>query len=236
MPTNTKMNPKDLEKVLVTVNNKSIHYSSADYIHIEAGGSDSWREEVMSNSRFVERWLAESDKTILQIIPYIIFMDNNGKIFSYQRRGGGEGRLEGSYSIGIGGHINDEDLKNKAELPDWDMVLKGAAREANEEMYVGTDYALNNLYQVATIYTPNELTSVDSVSNITPTVGEVHIGVVFFLPVSEGTQPKEADKMLDHKYLTKFPNLLKYEKWSQLCIQNINVIKDELRKVGKLNL
>lgn len=228
------MNAKDLEKVLVTANNKSIHYGSGDYIHIEPGGSDSWRDEVMRNSKFVERWLAESDKTIVQIIPYIIFMDQYGKVFSYQRKGGGEDRLEGSYSVGIGGHINDTDLRSHNELPDWDMVIRGAAREANEEMYVGIDYAIENLYQIGTIYTPNEITDADPISTLTPKVGEVHIGVVFFLPISENTQPKEADKMLNSKYLNKFPNILKYEKWSQLCIHNINLIKDELRKLGKL--
>src|SRR5690348_12022135 len=52
---------------------------------------------------------AEQDKRYKQLIPYVLLI-SNGKILRYRRgRGGQETRLHGLYSVGIGGHISEED-------------------------------------------------------------------------------------------------------------------------------
>src|SRR6266404_3759555 len=66
---------------------------------------------VTSSSRLVylNRSEAEHDKRYKQLIPYVLLICN-GKILRYRRgKGGQETRLHGLYSVGIGGHISDED-------------------------------------------------------------------------------------------------------------------------------
>src|SRR5205814_7934876 len=62
-----------------------------------------------SHLLYLNRSDAEFDKRYKQLIPYILLICN-GKILRYRRgRGGQETRLHGLYSVGIGGHISDED-------------------------------------------------------------------------------------------------------------------------------
>src|SRR5205807_1321574 len=52
---------------------------------------------------------AEQDKRYKQLIPYVLVMCD-GKIIRYRRgKGGQETRLHGLFSVGVGGHISDED-------------------------------------------------------------------------------------------------------------------------------
>src|SRR5215212_4151503 len=58
---------------------------------------------------YLNRSEAEQDKRYKQLIPYVLLVCDD-KILRYRRgRGGEETRLHGSYSVGIGGHISDED-------------------------------------------------------------------------------------------------------------------------------
>src|SRR6266487_6285159 len=62
-----------------------------------------------SHILYLNRSAAEQDKRYKQLIPYVLVI-RNGKILRYKRgRGGQETRLHGLYSVGIGGHISDED-------------------------------------------------------------------------------------------------------------------------------
>src|SRR6266699_1925354 len=66
---------------------------------------------VTSSSRLVyrNRSDAEHDQRYKQLIPYVLVIRND-RILRYRRgRGGQETRLHGLYSVGIGGHISDED-------------------------------------------------------------------------------------------------------------------------------
>src|SRR6266536_5444809 len=58
---------------------------------------------------YLNRSDAEQDKRYKQLIPYVLVICND-KILRYRRgRGGQETRLHGLYSVGIGGHISEED-------------------------------------------------------------------------------------------------------------------------------
>src|SRR4029450_3775523 len=58
---------------------------------------------------YLNRSDAEEDKNFKQLIPYVLVICN-GRILRYRRgKGGQETRLHGLYSVGIGGHISDED-------------------------------------------------------------------------------------------------------------------------------
>src|SRR3989454_9314582 len=62
-----------------------------------------------SNTLYLNRSDAEQDKRYKQLIPYVLIICQ-GRILRYRRgRGGQETRLHGLYSVGIGGHISEED-------------------------------------------------------------------------------------------------------------------------------
>src|ERR1035437_2104444 len=62
-----------------------------------------------SHLNYLNRSAAEQDKHYKQLIPYVLLVCND-KILRYRRgKGGGETRLHGFYSVGIGGHISEED-------------------------------------------------------------------------------------------------------------------------------
>src|SRR5579883_775157 len=61
------------------------------------------------NILYLNRSAAEQDRRYKQLIPYVLVLCRD-KILRYQRgKGGQETRLHGLYSVGIGGHISDED-------------------------------------------------------------------------------------------------------------------------------
>ena len=61
------------------------------------------------NLSFLPRSRAEDDPSFKQIIPYAL-ISGQGKVLRYKRgKASGEKRLVAKASIGIGGHMNDQD-------------------------------------------------------------------------------------------------------------------------------
>lgn len=114
---------------------------------------------ISQHQEFNERSTMEEDPTYKQIIPYLVFEHNNRYFLMRRRSTASEQRLKNKYSLGIGGHIRQEDLASKTIL-DW------AQREFHEEVsYNG------NL-------TTTPLGIINDDENA---VGQVHIGFVFLL-------------------------------------------------------
>lgn len=82
-------------------------------------------------AHFVPRYIAEYNPMYRQPIPYIV-LKVNGKYFATRRlSGSGEARLHNLISLGVGGHINPQDIFNGF----GDTVFENALwRELNEEI------------------------------------------------------------------------------------------------------
>src|SRR5437773_7607970 len=96
---------------------------------------DKYLPVVTSSSQLVylNRSEAEQDKRYKQLIPYVLLICN-GKILRYRRgKGGQETRLHGLYSVGIGGHISDQDDSLFAKDIGY---REGMRREIMEEVAV----------------------------------------------------------------------------------------------------
>jgi hypothetical protein len=91
---------------------------------------------AMPNLRYLNRTDAEQDKRYKQLIPYVLILCN-GRILRYRRgKKGQETRLHGFYSVGIGGHISEEDhglFSNDRGYQD------GMRRELMEEVAIGEE-------------------------------------------------------------------------------------------------
>ena len=162
------------------------------------------------NNFFMHRELAEDDPTHKQIIPYAIFRHGD-KFLRYLRgKKSGEQRLASKSSIGIGGHINQDDF-NSSSL-EKDTYLTGIEREINEELIINCDY--NNL--------PIALINDDSND-----VGQVHLGVVHLFDL-ESDQVEAGEANIENLEFLSSDDLLRekdnLESWSQICVDHLDEI------------
>jgi len=163
-----------------------------------------------SNNFFIHRELAEDDPTHKQIIPYAIFKHGD-KFLRYLRgKKSGEQRLASKSSIGIGGHINQDDFDSSSL--EKDTYLTGIEREINEELIINCDY--NNL--------PIALINDDSND-----VGKVHIGVVHLFDL-ENDQVVAGEANIENLEFLTSEELLRdkdnLESWSQICVDHLDEI------------
>lgn len=64
---------------------------------------------VETAGSYVRRDGAEVDRTIKQIIPYLVLRDGERIFLMKRTKAGGDARLHDLYSIGVGGHMNPGD-------------------------------------------------------------------------------------------------------------------------------
>ena len=156
---------------------------------------------------FQPRGRMETDPSFKQLIPYVLleWTDENGSVmlFTYTRGGGsGEARLHAKRSVGIGGHISEEDAAGGG-----DPYTTGMHRELAEEIKLDSGYRET---QEGLIYDPSN------------EVGQVHLGVVhrFILesPHVESNEPDLAEGGFVGVALLK-SQIDQLETWSQLAIQ-----------------
>lgn len=163
-----------------------------------------------ANNFFLPREKAENDPSHKQIIPYSIFRYRDRFLRYVRGKKSGEQRLANKASIGIGGHINQQDAA-KASL-ERDTYMTGVEREIREELVIpGT-------------YTQHLAALINDDSN---PVGQVHLGVVHLFDLATDTvSPGEAN-IQDLAFLTR-EELLderdQLETWSQICIDNLDSI------------
>lgn len=115
------------------------------------------RAVVARDGRYVPRDEAEGDASLKQLIPYVVVRDG-GAVFLMQRTdAGGDARLHGKASVGVGGHLNPVDEGE-------DALLAGLRREWSEELDADWEPGF-------------EL--VGMLNDDSNPVGSVHLGVVF---------------------------------------------------------
>lgn len=152
-----------------------------------------------SHTRYMPREIMEADPSYKQLIPYCIFKHDD-TVFVYTRGGGGgEQRLHGKKSVGIGGHICDQDT-------DYHSAMM---REIREEIVLNTMHVE---------------TCVGLVNDDSTPVGEVHLGIVHVFQVHlPNIQSNEPDIMCGDfvPIVDIMNNLEDFESWSQLCMKGL---------------
>ena len=125
--------------------------------------------------QWLERDEVETDKSVRQIIPYIVMTSINDEgeatVFTFERlKGGDEDRLHNKWSVGVGGHVDETD--NHRGTP----IIDCAYREIREEIKIPEGYAID--------VTPDPLAALCRSDTI---VDQVHIGIVFAAEIFERT-------------------------------------------------
>lgn len=150
----------------------------------------------------------EEDPNFKQLISYCLLENENGEILVYERlSGGGEERLHGQSSIGVGGHMNDV-----IDAQTINEVLRvNAQRELEEEVGLSTSKSQNMEY-------------IGFINDDSNEVGKVHLGIVFKIRVdASSVEAKETDT-LKIKWMNqgKIENYDDFETWSALILKAFN--------------
>ena len=188
-----------MEKVLVVKTEKL-----AKFISGKTGLLRDDREEmldiIVNYHEFIDRPAAEEDPSYKQIIPYVV-LTQKGRVFATRRLNkGGESRLHGKLSIGIGGHINPVDETDRRSV-----LMKGLERELEEEVY---------------IQHRGELVPQGFINDDGNGVGAVHLGLCFSMEVEGEVSVKETEKLSGawmslQELKEEYDNM---ETWSQIAL------------------
>lgn len=156
-------------------------------------------EIIRNEHEYMPRAEAEEQPAFKQIIPYVILRQGD-KIFVTRRLNkGGEARLHGKISIGVGGHINPVDEQG-------DMLMKGLWREIHEEVE---------------LHSHGELCSCGFINDDSNSVGSVHLGACFTLETEGAVKVKETEK-LEGLWMTLPELKASYdymETWTQIALE-----------------
>ena len=192
------------EQILV-VNRKELFNNEENHFYGFIEKNDEKTKKISDTFESYEvkrRGDMEEDPDYKQLIGYVLLKDvNTNEVLVYKRLvGGGEARLHGKASVGIGGHMNEVEGKTIFE-----MLKINAARELNEEVGVSEEEALNNLHFIGLI------------NDDKTEVGQVHIGVVYECKVDKNLVEVKEDDTLVIKWMSGDEAKAEenYETWSE---------------------
>ena len=164
------------------------------------------RAAVAREGRYMERTKAEDDPAFKQLIPYVVVRDGAAVFLMHRTDAGGDPRLHGKASIGVGGHLNPVDQGE-------DALMAGLRREWAEELVADWEptYRLIGL-----------------LNDDTNPVGAVHLGVVFTVDAKgRDVDVRERDKLAGA--MARAPEVEaareRLETWSALVAESLGLLQ-----------
>ena len=171
---------------------------------VDAAALGSLRAAVSAHGTYLDRPVAEEDPDHKQLIPYVVVRDGDRVFLMERTDAGGDRRLHGRASIGVGGHLNPVD-------DGADALMVGLRREWEEELVAD--------------WSP-EFRLVGLLNDDSNPVGAVHLGVVFEVEAAgRPVEVRETAKLLG-AFVT--PERVRdawdrLETWSQLVADAIGL-------------
>lgn len=155
-------------------------------------------------AHFRPRSEVEDDPSLKQIIPYVVFRSGDS-VFCYTRgKSQGESRLHRLRSLGVGGHVAEEDADGRATLDAYEMALR---RELDEEVAVGSD---------------GQIRRVGLINDDSTAVGQVHLGVVHLYDLERPDVAPREEGLAEAGFvpLDELEGAQdRFETWSQICLK-----------------
>ncbi|MDQ2853666.1 MAG: hypothetical protein M3R32_02270 [Chloroflexota bacterium] len=167
------------------------------------------RQAVASHAQFLDRSIAEANPAFKQLIPYVVARSGERVFLMERSAAGGDPRLHGRASIGVGGHVNPID-------DGTDPLDAALQREWAEELIADWE---------------PEFRLVGVLNDDSNPVGSVHLGIVFEVGAA-GRQltVREQDKLTgrwaDADALQAVGERL--ETWSRLVAEHLGVVPVEV--------
>jgi predicted NUDIX family phosphoesterase len=148
----------------------------------------------------------EDDPGYKQIIPYVVFRCKES-LFCYTRgKSQGEARLHQLRSLGVGGHVSEEDAQGGKNLEAYEAAMR---RELAEEVAVASAGRIGRVGLINDDSTP---------------VGRVHLGVVHLFELEQPHVTAREEGLAEAGFLPISSVLTiqsEFETWSQICIDSI---------------
>jgi predicted NUDIX family phosphoesterase len=167
------------------------------------GGWERCLALVAERGSFIPRDQAEEDRSQKQIIPYAVVTFEDLVFLLRRTRRGGEARLHGKLSIGVGGHVNPERAARHR------LVEAGLVRELEEELSFDLPYRYS---------------AVGLINDDESPVGQVHLGVVYRVEAGgPGVRVRE-EELLEGSFRPTGelrPLLPEMETWSRLVAEGL---------------
>lgn len=159
------------------------------------------RAVVARDGRYIERSTAETDPTFKQLIPYVVAREGDAVFLMHRTDAGGDVRLHGKSSIGVGGHLNPVDDGE-------DALMAGLRREWDEELEAPWD---------------PEFRLVGLLNDDSNPVGAVHLGVVFTVEAAGPVRVREREKLVGSFVLPQAVSASwdRLETWSRLVAPSL---------------
>ena len=159
-----------------------------------------------------DRATCETDPSLQQVLPYVTLLNEKGQVFVYGRGAkGGEQRLVGKLSLGLGGHVDTEPPIGSTL---YAHLCDEARRELKEEASLTRELPLR-LRKFISDQTPD--------GNEVP-VGSVHLGIWFTTEITNADLGTLEDGVIVNGEWMDFPtlvaNLDRFESWSQIIIRD----------------
>ncbi len=169
-----------------------------------------WTERIRARGFFLERRHAETDSSFKQIIPYTLVTHGDEVLLLRRLAKGGESRLHGKLSIGVGGHINPVDLGEVSA----DVLDAGCRRELEEEIEIRSPYTLH---------------TVGVINDDASDVGSVHFGLVNVARCETPDVAIRETEVLEGSFVTRQAlaelarsEPARFETWSALIIARLD--------------
>jgi predicted NUDIX family phosphoesterase len=148
----------------------------------------------------------EEDPSFKQIIPYVVFRSADA-VFCYTRgKSQGEARLHRLRSLGVGGHVSEDDAEGRKSLDAYESAMR---RELDEEVEVAS---------------PGRIRRVGLINDDSTPVGQVHLGVVHLYELEHPHVSAREEGLAEAGFIP-LSNILtiqhEFETWSQICIASI---------------
>jgi predicted NUDIX family phosphoesterase len=148
----------------------------------------------------------EDDPSYKQIIPYVVFRSADA-VFCYTRgKSQGEARLHRLRSLGVGGHVSEDDAEGRKSLDAYESAMR---RELDEEVEVAS---------------PGRIRRVGLINDDSTPVGQVHLGVVHLYELEHPHVSAREEGLAEAGFIS-LSNILtiqhEFETWSQICIASI---------------
>lgn len=188
-----------LNDEMILVVPRKIIFAQGEWQGIQQENIQSYIDCISQNQHYQPRSRMEQDPTYKQIIPYMIFRHNH-KLFVMQRKStASEQRLANKLTLGIGGHVRQDDMTNAATIFDW------ARREFHEEVSYSGAFTI---------------TTLGLINDDSNAVGQVHMGVVLLLEGSNDAINVKSELKSGTLYSTQECISLydRMETWSQYAL------------------
>lgn len=156
---------------------------------------------IQKNQEFIWRSAAETDPNYKQIIPYLIFTHKDRYFLMERSSKASEQRLKSKLTLGIGGHVREEDISSK-NIFDW------ARREFHEEVHYTGSF---------------EIKALGLLNDDTNDVGKVHAGLVLLL-TGDSDSISVKSELKSGRMVSAFELGKEYERlesWSKLVADSL---------------